>query len=132
MVKIRLKRIGSKFNAYYRIVVTDARAPRDGRFIEEIGTYNPHKKLISIEEESWKNWLSKGAIPTQVTKNLFKEYEIAKTKGDFKNGLITLIKKPKKRKSKKELKNKDLEDNKIKEVEVKAKSTVENKEKISK
>ncbi len=132
MVKIRLKRIGSKFNAYYRIVVADARAPRDGRFIEEIGTYNPHKKFINIQEESWKNWLSKGAIPTQTTKNLFKEYEIAKTKGDFKNGLITLIKKPKKRKSKKELKNKDLEDNKIKEVEVKTKPTIENKEKLSK
>ena len=124
MVKIRLKRIGSKFNAYYRIVVADARAPRDGRFIEEIGTYNPHKKFISIQEESWKNWLSKGAIPTQTTKNLFKEYEIAKTKGDFKNGLITLIKKPKKRKSKKELKNQELE--------VKTESTIKNKEKLFK
>ena len=104
MVKIRLKRIGSKFNAYYRIVVADARAPRDGRFIEEIGTYDPHKKNVTIKEESKKNWLDKGAIPTQTVKILFKEYQIAKEKGNFKDGMVTLIKKPKKPKSKKEVK----------------------------
>jgi small subunit ribosomal protein S16 len=51
MVKIRLKRMGSKFNAYYRIIVADQRSPRDGRFIEEIGTYNPHTKNVTIDEE---------------------------------------------------------------------------------
>ena len=49
MVKIRLKRIGNKFNAIYRIVVADAKAPRDGKFIEEIGFYNPHSKELKIE-----------------------------------------------------------------------------------
>ncbi|MGV2393634.1 UNVERIFIED_CONTAM: 30S ribosomal protein S16 [Campylobacter lari] len=52
MVKIRLKRLGSKFNACYKIVVADARAPRDGRFIEAIGQYNPHTKEFKLNEES--------------------------------------------------------------------------------
>jgi len=51
MVKLRLKRMGSKFNAFYRIVAADARAPRDGRFIEEIGYYNPHSKETFVNKE---------------------------------------------------------------------------------
>jgi small subunit ribosomal protein S16 len=51
MVKIRLKRMGSKYNAFYRIVVADERAPRDGKFIEEVGYYNPHSKEIRVNLE---------------------------------------------------------------------------------
>jgi len=51
MVKLRLKRMGSKFNAFYRIVAADARAPRDGRFIEEVGYYNPHSKETFVNTE---------------------------------------------------------------------------------
>ncbi len=103
MVKIRLKRMGSKFNAYYRIIVADQRSPRDGRFIEEIGTYNPHTKNVTIDEEIKEKWLKNGAIPTETMKNLFKKYEIAKKNGNIKENIVTLIKKPKKRKTKKEI-----------------------------
>lgn len=74
MVKIRLKRLGSKRNAIYRIVVADARAPRDGRFIEEIGTYNPNNdpSTYKIDEEAAKKWLANGAQPTEVVGKLFK------------------------------------------------------------
>ena len=71
MVKIRLKRMGSKFNAFYRIVAADARAPRDGRFIEEIGYYNPHSKELKIDKEIAFKWLANGAQLTDTAKNLF-------------------------------------------------------------
>lgn len=73
MVKIRLKRMGAKKFPFYRIVVADVRAPRDGKFIEEIGYYNPmQSKEIKIDEERAKKWLSTGAQPTQVVKTLLK------------------------------------------------------------
>ncbi|HJG48607.1 MULTISPECIES: 30S ribosomal protein S16 [Ruoffia] len=71
-VKIRMKRMGSKRNPFYRIVVADARAPRDGRIIEQIGTYNPvqEPKQLEINEELALKWLSDGAQPSDTVRNL--------------------------------------------------------------
>lgn len=96
MVKLRLKRMGSKFNAFYRIVAADARAPRDGKFIEEIGSYNPHSKEVRINEELKTKWLNEGAVPSETVKNLFTKIEAAKKAGNVKDDIITLIKKEKK------------------------------------
>ena len=75
MVKIRLKRAGEKKNPFYRIVVADERAPRDGRFIAEIGTYDPTKEpaAFNVNAEEAKKWISNGAQPTQTVANLFKK-----------------------------------------------------------
>ena len=72
-VKIRLKRMGAKKSPFYRVVVADSRASRDGRFIEEIGTYNPvaQPAQVSINEEKALQWLTTGAQPTDTVKNLF-------------------------------------------------------------
>ena len=72
-VKIRLARTGAKKQPYYRIVVADSRAPRDGRFIEIIGSYDPKTELSKVElnKEKALNWLSNGAIPTNTVKKLF-------------------------------------------------------------
>ena len=74
MVKIRLKRMGSHKQPFYRVVVADSRAPRDGKFIEEIGYYNPmtEPKEIKIDAEKAKKWLGNGAQPTETVKTLFK------------------------------------------------------------
>jgi len=74
MVKIRLKRMGAHKKPFYRIVVADSRTPRDGRFIEEIGYYDPMKKPadVKIDEEKAKKWMSTGAQPTETVKRLFK------------------------------------------------------------
>ncbi|GFP38832.1 small subunit ribosomal protein S16 [Candidatus Hakubella thermalkaliphila] len=71
-VKIRLSRKGAKKNPFYRIVVADSRSPRDGRFIESIGYYNPmtEPSEIKIDEEKAKEWLNKGAIPTSMVRHL--------------------------------------------------------------
>ncbi|HIV24713.1 MAG TPA: 30S ribosomal protein S16 [Candidatus Scatomonas pullistercoris] len=73
-VKIRLRRMGQKKAPYYRIVVADARSPRDGRFIEEIGTYDPNQEpsAYSVDEEAAKRWLANGAQPTEVVGKIFK------------------------------------------------------------
>ncbi|MGO1367893.1 MAG: 30S ribosomal protein S16 [Senegalia sp. (in: firmicutes)] len=73
-VKIRLKRMGAKKRPFYRIVVADSRSPRDGRFIEEIGYYNPisEPKEIKIDDERAIEWLSNGAKPTDTVNSLFK------------------------------------------------------------
>ncbi|MDO4518253.1 MAG: 30S ribosomal protein S16 [Bacillota bacterium] len=75
MVKIRLKRMGAHKKPFYRVVVADARSPRDGRFIEELGFYNPLKEPaeIKIDEEAAKKWLGNGAQPTDTVKALFKQ-----------------------------------------------------------
>ena len=75
MVKIRLKRMGAHKKPFYRIVVADSRTPRDGRFIEEIGYYDPMKKPadVRIDEEKAKQWLSTGAQPTDTVRSLFKK-----------------------------------------------------------
>ena len=73
-VKIRLRRMGKKKAPFYRVVVADARAPRDGRFIEEIGTYDPTKEpsVIKIDGEKAKQWIANGAQPTDTVKALLK------------------------------------------------------------
>ncbi len=75
MVKIRLKRMGMKKEPFYRIVVTDSRSPRDGRFIEEIGYYNPMVEPVELKfnEERAKYWVSTGAQPTDTTRALLKK-----------------------------------------------------------
>jgi small subunit ribosomal protein S16 len=78
MVKIRLKRVGAKKAPKYRVVVADERMPRDGRFIEEIGYYNPMTDPIEvkIDAEKAKKWLGNGAQPTDTVKALLKKSEI--------------------------------------------------------
>lgn len=73
-VKIRLKRIGAKKAPFYRIVVADSRYPRDGRFIEEIGTYDPTKtpSVIKVDSEKADKWIKNGAQPTETVKKLLK------------------------------------------------------------
>ena len=79
-VKIRLKRMGQKKAPFYRIVVADARAPRDGKFIEEIGTYdqNQNPSVFKVDEEAAKKWLNNGAQPTEVVGKIFKAAGIEK------------------------------------------------------
>ena len=73
-VKIRLRRMGQKKNPFYRIIVADSRSPRNGRFIEEIGTYNPNTdpSTFNVDEELAKKWLANGAQPTEVLGKIFK------------------------------------------------------------
>lgn len=75
MVKIRLRRMGSKKNAFYRVVVADSRSPRDGRFIEELGYYNPLTDPATIKnnEEQAKKWIADGAQPTETVRSIFKK-----------------------------------------------------------
>ena len=75
MVKIRLRRMGAKKAPFYRVVVADSRYPRDGRFIEEIGTYNPltEPSEVKVDADKVKEWIAKGAQPTDTVKNLFKK-----------------------------------------------------------
>ena len=75
MVKIRLKRMGAHKRPFYRVVVADSRTPRDGRFIEEIGTYNPLKDPaeIKIDVEAAQKWISNGAQPTDTERALLKK-----------------------------------------------------------
>ncbi len=79
-VKIRLRRMGQKKAPFYRIVVADSRSPRGGRFIEEIGYYDPTKdpSVIRVDEEAAKKWLSNGAQPTQTVERIFKTAGIEK------------------------------------------------------
>ena len=74
MVKMRLKRIGMKKAPYYRIIVADARSPRNGRFIEEVGTYDPNTEpaTVKFDEEKVKTWISNGAQPTETVARLLK------------------------------------------------------------
>lgn len=80
MVKIRLTRLGKKKNPFYRIVVADERMPRDGRFIETIGTYDPSKdpSEYHVDEEKAKKWLANGARPTETVNKIFKTIGITK------------------------------------------------------
>lgn len=79
-VKIRLRRMGAKKAPFYRIVVADSRYPRDGRFIEEVGYYDPTEEpsVIKIDEEKAKTWLANGAQPTDTVKALLKIQGIVK------------------------------------------------------
>ena len=73
-VKIRLRRMGQKKAPFYRIIVADSKSPRDGRFIEEIGTYNPNTdpSTFKVDEEAAKRWLANGAQPTEGVGKIFK------------------------------------------------------------
>ena len=75
MVKIRLRRMGAKKAPFYRIVVADSRYPRDGRFIEEIGTYNPltEPATITVDAEKAQTWIKNGAQPTDTVRGLLKK-----------------------------------------------------------
>ena len=75
MVKIRLKRMGMKKHPFYRIVVADERSPRDGRFIEEIGSYDPmqHPAVIKVDNDKAADWMKKGAQPTDTVRILLKK-----------------------------------------------------------
>jgi len=77
-VKIRLKRMGAKKAPFYRVVVADARYPRDGRFIEEIGYYNPltDPATIKIDAEKAQKWIANGAQPTETVKSILKKSNI--------------------------------------------------------
>ncbi|MCT0005464.1 30S ribosomal protein S16 [Weissella confusa] len=79
-VKIRLKRMGSKKRPFYRVVVADSRSPRDGRFIETVGTYNPlvEPAEVKLNEELVLSWLNNGAQPSDTVKNLFSNAGIMK------------------------------------------------------
>ena len=79
-VKIRLRRMGAKKAPFYRIVVVDSRCPRDGRFIEEIGYYNPLQDppVVKIDAEKAAKWIANGAQPTDTVKAIFKKNDIIK------------------------------------------------------
>jgi len=79
-VKFRLSRYGAKKRPFYRIVVADSQYPRDGRFIENVGTYNPitDPVEIALDKEKIKEWYSKGARPTRTVENIFKKEGVLK------------------------------------------------------
>lgn len=81
-VKIRLTRMGSKKKPFYRVVVADSRAPRDGKFIEQIGYYNPvaEGEQVKLDVEKANKWLDNGAQPTETVKALFKKHGVYETK----------------------------------------------------
>ena len=87
-LKISLKRIGAKKAPFYRVIVADSRSPRDGRFIDTIGTYNPltTPAEIKLNEESAIKWLDNGAIPTDTVKNLFSKAGIMEKYHNLKQG----------------------------------------------
>ncbi len=86
-VKIRLKRMGAKKSPFYRIVVADSRSPRDGRFIETVGTYNPvtEPAQVEINEELALKWLQNGAKPSDTVRNLFSKQGIMEKYHNLKN-----------------------------------------------
>lgn len=87
-VKIRLRRMGAKKRPFYRIVVSDSRFQRDGRFIEIVGTYNPIKDKadVKLDEEKIIKWLNNGAIPTDTVRNILSDSGIMKKFHDSKKG----------------------------------------------
>lgn len=86
-VKIRLKRMGSKKNPFYRMVVADSRSPRDGRYIEVVGTYNPvvQPAEVKVEEEKVLSWLANGAQPSDTVRNILSKEGIMKKFHESKN-----------------------------------------------
>jgi len=86
-VKIRLNRMGAKKNPFYRIVVADSRAPRDGRFIEVLGNYDPSQNpaVVNVDEERVLDWMGKGAQPTDTVKNLFSKKGLMAKFAEVKN-----------------------------------------------
>ncbi|MBR2245980.1 MAG: 30S ribosomal protein S16 [Bacilli bacterium] len=84
-VKLRLTRMGAKKKPTYRIVATDSRRPRDGQYIELVGTYSPLKEEVKINEEVALKWLNEGAIPTDTVKNILSKEGIIKKFVESKN-----------------------------------------------
>ena len=86
-VKIRLRRMGAKKTPFYRIVVADSRSPRDGKFIEEIGYYNPltSPKKVVVDAEKANNWIKNGAKPTDTVDRLFRENSVYSSNENSKN-----------------------------------------------
>lgn len=87
MVKLRLKRMGKKGAPFYRIVAADSRSPRDGRFIEQIGTYNPTKaeEKVTLDKELAKKWLSNGAQPTDTVRSILSHEGVLKAMHEAKS-----------------------------------------------
>ena len=85
-VKLRLKRMGSKAKPYYRIVAADSRSPRDGRFLEVVGTYHPLKgnEVVTVDEEKAMYWLKNGALPTDTVRSILSKQGIMKKYADSK------------------------------------------------
>ena len=87
-VKLRLKRMGSKAKPYYRIVAADSRSPRDGRFLDTVGTYDPIKSdaPVTVDEEKALYWLGHGAQPTDTVRSILSKKGIMKKFAEEKNG----------------------------------------------
>jgi len=85
-VKIRLKRMGAKKRPFYRLVAADSRSPRDGKFIETLGTYNPLDGNVEIKEEEVMKWLGNGAIPTDTARNILSKAGIMEKFAAVKRG----------------------------------------------
>lgn len=75
-VKIRLQRYGSNKKPFYRVVASDSKSPRDGKFLEIVGTYDPLIDSVNVDSEKVSKWLENGATPTQTVKSLFKKYNV--------------------------------------------------------
>lgn len=75
-VKLRLQRFGAKKRPFYRIVAADIKAPRDGKFLEIIGTYEPIRGEVNIDGEKVKKWLNNGALPTETVRSLLRKYNL--------------------------------------------------------
>ena len=75
-VKIRLQRYGAKKRPFYRVVASESKSPRDGRFLEIIGTYDPLTEVVNVDSDKIEKWLSNGAKPTDTVKSLFKKYKV--------------------------------------------------------
>ncbi len=90
-VKIRMKRLGAKKAPFYRIVVADSRRARNGRFIEEIGFYNPisEPRMFRIDADKVKNWIANGAQMTDTVKRIFNEYQVLEKEGVVMEGVQT-------------------------------------------
>ena len=86
-VKLRLKRMGGKQKPFYRIVAADSRSPRDGKFIELVGTYNPIKgqEVVTVDEDKALKWLNNGAEPTETVRSIFSSQGIMKKYADSKS-----------------------------------------------
>ena len=75
-VRLRLQRYGSNKKPFYRVVASDSRKPRDGRFLEILGTYDPLISKVSVDAEKVQKWMDNGALPTETVRSLFKKYKV--------------------------------------------------------
>ncbi len=75
-VRIRLQRFGAKQKPFYRIVASDSKTSRDGKFLEILGTYDPLKEAVNVDQEKVLKWITNGALPTETVRSLFKKYKV--------------------------------------------------------